>query len=211
LYSLETRLPFIYTLSSAVDPHFFSIVPSQNPSCALMVGRLVPYKGFDVGIKAAGRLYRKGLIKALNIAGTGPEEHALRKTARDEDFPVNFHGHVGKNTVGQLFTSAAVLLCPSRTDRGQAEGTPTIILEAWAAGVPVVACASGGIPHLVRDGVNAVLTPENDVELLAVGAERALKDRASLVRHARERVSGQTWEQLATRVLDAYREQGVQL
>ena len=211
LLALEIRLPPIYTLSSAVDPQFFALAINDNPTHALMIGRLVRYKGFDIGIRAASSLYKRGLITGIDIAGGGPEETALRRVAEAEQVPVRFHGHIGKDDVARLLSNSAVLLCPSKTVPGQAEGSPTAILEAWAARVPVVASGSGGIPHLIQNGVNGVLVPEGDVERLAAGAQQAMELRSSLTKEGRARINGHTWQRLAALILDAYRERGAKL
>ena len=59
---------------------------------------------------------------------------------------------------------------------GDQEGTPTVIMEAMAVGLPVIATRHAGIPEVVRDGVNGLLVPEWDVEQLAARV-------ASLVAH----------------------------
>src|SRR5262249_1022915 len=70
-----------------------------------------------------------------------------------------------------------------------AESSTRVILEAFAAGVPVLASATGGIPEIVCDGVNGLLTPPRDIERLAEGMSAALtappERLASLARAAR--------------------------
>lgn len=208
LQSVIRDLPPVYVFSSAVDPGLFEIIPADRPSRLLMVGRLVPFKGFDVGIKAAAVLYRRGVISGVDIAGDGPEAGRLRTLALAEKLSVTFHGHVGKPVLGELLRHAAVLLCPSRTLPGQAEGTPTVILEAWATGVPVVASASGGITALIEHGADGFLVPEGDASALAEGTLIALSRKNALSRNGRRRVAGYTWKHLACQVMEVYREHG---
>lgn len=96
----------------------------------LMAGRLVPQK--DVGLAIAAfrdaLAFRPGL--SLEIVGDGPERPRLEAIARG--LPVRFHGHV--QDLAPHFASADSLLLTSRF-----EGTPSVVIEALAAGVPVVA------------------------------------------------------------------------
>jgi glycosyltransferase involved in cell wall biosynthesis len=117
----------------------------------LAAGRLTPEKGFaDVvdACRAAGL--------PLVVAGDGPELGALRARGRD----VTFAGHVGPAELAALRAGAAVAVVPSR----YAEILPLAALEAMAAGLPVVAAASGGLAEAVPpEG----LYPPGDVAALA--------------------------------------------
>ena len=62
---------------------------------------------------------------------------------------------------------ADIFVAPSIHDRGNVDGLPTVILEAMAAGKPIVASRVGGIPLVVKEGVNGFLVNENDVPALA--------------------------------------------
>jgi glycosyltransferase involved in cell wall biosynthesis len=208
LNSLQLVLPPIYTLSSGVDLDFFDIAAEQTATRALMIGRLVPVKGFDIGIRAAAALYREGVITGVDIVGEGPEDAALRELALSQRLPVQFHGYLSKSALARVCHTAGLLVCPSRTLPGHAEATPTVILEAWAAGIPVVASTSGGIPQLIKDGVDGILAPEENVDALVAAAKKAIGLRALLTKAARDRVRGCTWGELANRILEVYRERG---
>ena len=71
------------------------------------------------------------------------------------------------------------------------EGSPNVLLEAMAFGVPVVATRAGGIPEIVNDGETALLVPAQDPGAMAVAIDRLLSDQATaltLARHARRKV-----------------------
>jgi glycosyltransferase involved in cell wall biosynthesis len=110
---------------------------------ALAAGRLTEEKGFDTAI-AAARAARVPLV----IAGSGPDEGRLRELAAGAD--VRFAGRVRQDELAELRRRAAVALAPSRWE----EPCPYSVLEALAAGVPVLASDRGGLPELVgKDSV----------------------------------------------------------
>ena len=113
---------------------------------------LSPEKGIDVAIRAVGDI--DGAV--LDIAGTGPDEAALRRLA-DTVAPgrVRFHGLVDKAEVQRLMLAAAVVVVPSRWYENQ----PMVVLEALARGVPVVGSALGGMPELIEPGATGDLVP----------------------------------------------------
>ncbi len=145
-------------------PHFIETrdipVKTAPGSGVLVAGRLSPEKGIDVAIRAVGEL--DGAM--LDLAGTGPDEEALRRLA-DAVAPgrVRFHGLVDKAEVQRLMLAAAVVVVPSRWYENQ----PMVVLEALARGTPVVGSALGGMPELIEPGVTGELVPENDPHALA--------------------------------------------
>lgn len=113
---------------------------------ALVSGRLVEEKGFDIAI-AAARLAGVPLV----VAGDGPDGERLRGLAVGGE--VRFDGRVPETELAQLRARAAVVLAPSRWE----EPCPYAVLDALAAGVPVLASDRGGLPELV--GRDRVLPP----------------------------------------------------
>jgi glycosyltransferase involved in cell wall biosynthesis len=105
---------------------------------ALAVGRLTEEKGFDTAIAAA-----RAAGVPLVIAGAGPDEARLRSLADGGD--VRFAGRLAPEELARLRGRAAVALAPSRWE----EPCPYSVLEAMAAGVPVLASARGGLPEMV--------------------------------------------------------------
>jgi glycosyltransferase involved in cell wall biosynthesis len=107
---------------------------------ALAAGRLTEEKGFDTAI-AAARTARVPLV----IAGAGPDESRLRALAEGAD--VRFAGRLEPSDLAGLRRQAAVVLAPSRWE----EPCPYSVLEALAAGVPVLASDRGGLPAMVGE------------------------------------------------------------
>ncbi len=115
---------------------------------ALVAGRLVEEKGYDTAIRAASAA-RVPLV----IAGEGPDEPRLRRIATGSE--VRFTGLLSPAALAEIRIEAAVVLVPSRCE----EACPYAVLDAHAAGIPVLASNRGGLPELVRE--HAALDPEN--------------------------------------------------
>jgi len=109
---------------------------------ALAAGRLTEEKGFDTAIAAA-----REAGAPLVIAGAGPDEPRLRELASATGADVRFAGRLEPSALAQLRRRAAVVLAPSRWE----EPCPYSVLEALAAGVPVLASDRGGLPELVGE------------------------------------------------------------
>ena len=134
----------------------------------LGVGRLHSQKDFPLFLRAAGRLPRGTRIC---LAGTGPEEVALRALARSLALDVEFLGHVSDTRA--LYASASVLLMTSRF-----EGTPLTVLEAMAARLPIVAPQLDGIGEILTSGENALLVDGREPAAFTDAVSRLLSDAA---------------------------------
>jgi glycosyltransferase involved in cell wall biosynthesis len=154
----------------------------------LCVGRLSSEKG-QADLLAALRLLRRDrpqLAFKLILVGDGIERPTLERAAAAPDLAssVIFAGHA--SNVWPYYSLADVLALPSHS-----EGSPNALLEAMAAGVPIVACRVGGVPETVEDGSSALLVPPSDPAAMASALARVLEDSAlsaRLVRNASERL-----------------------
>jgi glycosyltransferase involved in cell wall biosynthesis len=137
----------------------------------LAVGRLAPEKGFDLLLEALATVRERFPSADLIIAGSGREEAALKSQCRSlglED-AVRFAGHV--DCPYAFFPGATLFVLSSRY-----EGMPNALLEAAAAGLPVVALpASGGVANLLRERPGTWLAPEISSEALAAALLAALE------------------------------------
>jgi glycosyltransferase involved in cell wall biosynthesis len=167
---------------------------APGPFRVLMVGRFVEKKGFEYGIEAFGRALSRGLDARLRIAGDGPLRPVYERLLGELGLGdrVEFLGVLRHDEVLEAMREADVLLLPSVTARnGDREGNPTVLKEACALGLPVVATRHAGIPEAVEDGVSALLVPERDAAALADRLALLLGDaelRARLGGAARERM-----------------------
>ena len=141
----------------------------------LYLGRLSVEKGVDTVLRALP----PGM--ELLVAGEGPERAQLERLAPEG---VTFLGEVEPARVPDLLRRARALVVPSRCYEGQ----PRAVLEAFAAGVPVVASRIGGLPELVVDGVNGVLVDSDSRSAwgaaLEVVADEAFSRRLGDVAYA---------------------------
>jgi glycosyltransferase involved in cell wall biosynthesis len=145
----------------------------ERPALVLFLGKLEARKGvFDL-IDAVAAVRAAVPDLRLVCAGEGERaavlRHAERRGIADA---VKFTGWVGPSGKRVLLHSAAVLALPSYS-----EGMPMGLLEAMAAGVPVVASAVGGVPEVVADGVTGLLVAPGDVATLSRSLRRLLLDR----------------------------------
>lgn len=141
----------------AVDTKRFSsnLKPqiSNMPRSGFIIwGRHVPYKRFDLAIKACNELGLK-----LTVSGTGPETSKLKKIAGPT---INFVGRASDEELLRLAHSSEAFIFPGEEDFGIAP------VEALAAGLPVVAYKGGGALDYVKDGETGILFEEQSVESL---------------------------------------------
>lgn len=136
----------------------------------LSVGRLVPFKGHAQALRAFARFVRDSPVSRYLIAGDGPEKEPLQQLARNLGIQ-NLVTFLGSQTISQvkaLLAKADIFLFPSITaDNGSQEGQGIALLEAQAAGLPVIACDTGGISENLAPNVSAFLVPENDLDAMA--------------------------------------------
>jgi glycosyltransferase involved in cell wall biosynthesis len=131
---------------------------------------LVEKKGIDTAISALAELNKCGVRAHLTIAGDGPDRGRLEKMAADLNCrdQITWLGAVCNSRVFALLGEADLFALPSRQDsNGDRDGIPVVLMEAMAAGIPVVAGDLPAIRELVEDGVTGFLVEENQPGALA--------------------------------------------
>jgi hypothetical protein len=167
----------------------------------LTPARLDAQKGHRVLFEAIPRVPDATFL----LAGEGPEREPLEALAAQLGIGerVRFLGR--REDVPQLLAACDVFALPSLY-----EGSSLAVLEAMAAGIPIVSSAIGGTDELIEDGRGGLLVAPGDAEGLATALQRVIGDpalRESLAGNARERVeAGLTREQMAARVSGVYHE-----
>lgn len=161
---------------------------AERPVDVVAVGRLVEKKGFDVLISACAIARDRGTPLTCRIVGTGEQEHRLREMVQDAGVTdqVELVGALPQDRVRREIRGAATMAAPCVVGRdGNADGLPTVILEAMALGTPVVSTPVTGIPEAVIDGHTGLLVGEHDAASLADALLRLRDDAAQRVRLAR--------------------------
>jgi glycosyltransferase involved in cell wall biosynthesis len=146
--------------------------PLPERPAAVFVGMLEPYKNVD-GLAEVWRRVARRLPEArLVLVGDGSRRAVVEELLADEPGSVEWHPALPPDEVARKVDEATVLVLPSRS-----EGLGRVIIEAFARGRGVVASDVGGIPDLLRGGVEGLLVDPNDLEGIADALVRVLSDR----------------------------------
>lgn len=148
--------------------------PDGRRVVLLYCGRLVEKKGILYALEAFARLADRWKNLEFRVVGGGPLRPALERAVRRMNLQdrVALRGAVPHAEALKEMQNAHLFLLPSLTaPDGDMEGTPTVLLEAQASGLPVVSTFHADIPEVVLDGETGFLVPERD--------SRALTDRLS--------------------------------
>ncbi|MGH9735286.1 MAG: glycosyltransferase [Candidatus Acidiferrales bacterium] len=172
----------------------------------LSVGRLSREKGQAELIKALANLRNQNAERKLRllVVGDGPDLRRLERLASASGVAdcVSFVGH--QFDVAPYYTLADVMVLPSST-----EGSPNALLEAMAAGLPIVATAVGGVPEIVSDRNSALLVPKEDPAALSSAIARVLDSdvlRQQLSQAARNTASAYTPQAYCDFMFSLYRD-----
>jgi L-malate glycosyltransferase len=189
----------LHVIPNGVDMPVAVANVAAQPAEGLMVANLIDYKGHRDLIEALSQLPNPPVVR---LVGDGRERRALTAlvSARGLAHAVTFEGAIPR--ARELFARAQFGVLASHE-----EGMPNAILEAMSYGVPVIATAVGGVPELVRDGVDGLLVPSNSPAQLAAAIARLAGDaalRLNLGASARSRAREFSWTRCVTAHEDLY-------
>ncbi|CAA9351548.1 MAG: Glycosyl transferase, group 1 [uncultured Nocardioidaceae bacterium] len=196
----------VHVLPSGFDPALFERptgdrFPGVPHPRVGYVGRLAEQKRPDLLVQAFGDIR---VPASLVVVGDGPlrpqVEAAVRRSPVRER--ITLEGFVPHEQVPAVLRSLDLLVLPSVY-----EEMGSVLAEAMACGLPVVASDVGGIPDVVRDGETGILVPPGDVTALGKALDSVLEDdelRERLGQEARQQSVRYSWPGLAARVADLY-------
>jgi D-inositol-3-phosphate glycosyltransferase len=227
LYQSDTTK--ITIIPPGVDLSRFYPIPADEakevigvPPCdrmLLYVGRIEPLKGIDTLIEALAYMRHDlgfdeftfcltvvGGDPDLDSEDMRPEMSRLKDMCRNYglDDLVTFIGKRDQDTLPYYYSAAEAVVVPSHY-----ESFGMVALEAMACGRPVVASQVGGLAYLVQDSVTGYTVPTSDVQALADRLLKLLKDpdlRDRLGRQAAQVASDFSWDNIANKILNLYRE-----
>jgi glycosyltransferase involved in cell wall biosynthesis len=168
-------------------------------------GRLVEKKGLRYLIDAMTRDPLRTTNASLAVIGDGPLRRVLERQARDAGLGnrIRFLGPLPHSELARALASADVFCAPSVVEAsGDREGLPTVICEASASGIPVVATRVSGIPEVVVDGTTGRLVAERDPAALSVAVAGLVADpdeRSRMGQAARRHIEAFAWTESARR------------
>lgn len=203
------------TIRSCIDPARFSAtgpadklhreyqLPPQQPIVA-NVSALAPHKDYFTFIDTVAELVEQDVPAAFMAIGEGELRTELEDYARTIGLADRLYFTGFRKDVAAILPELAVLLITSRT-----EGLGSVILEAFAAGVPVVGTIAGGIPELVKHEQSGLLAPVGDATTLAAQVRRVLEEPGLANRlrvGGRKVVAELSCRKVAERTLAVYRQ-----
>ncbi len=173
----------------------------------LSTRNLEPYYRVDTVIEAFALLHRRYPEATLTVAGVGSEEAPLRRLAASlAPDAIRFVGRVEPEAVPELYDGSDILVNASVLDN-----QPVSVLEAFAAGLPVVSTPSGDLANMIRDGETGRIVPPRDPQAMADAVASLLEDPArarAMARRARLEAEKHTWPSVREQWLAAYLETG---
>jgi glycosyltransferase involved in cell wall biosynthesis len=157
--------------------------------CVVTCGRLEPYKGHHVLLRAIAEMTR---TTRCIVVGEGPQRARLEQLVRDLGIAdrVEFTGPVPQNRLTEIYAHADIFVLASviLERSGKRDVIPNVLAEAMAMQVPVVATSIAGVPELITDGIHGRLVRPNDARALAAVLDELLGDEAQRDRLARAAV-----------------------
>lgn len=181
---LRTRFPAsaakVHRIYNGLDlSRFHPTDPGSGTPAIVSIGRLIEKKGFADLISACALLTsrRRGFL--CEIIGEGPLEGTLRAQIAGAGLEacVRLAGPQTQAQVAMRLAHATIFALPcTREAGGGMDNLPTVIMEAMAAGLPVISTSLGGIPEMVEHDVNGELVPERDPPAICAAIERLISD-----------------------------------
>ncbi len=213
--TLEKRCPHVFVSYNGVDAQRFAphheyrnqvrrqLRIGEDEIVILLAGVMTRQKGMQLGIEAFGRLAGRFPALRLLVVGSGPDEESLHALGAGSPHGarLNFVGGIPHHEMPRYFNAADIFVHPSL----RVEGLPTVIAEAMASSLPVVATDTGGTKTAIVDGRTGILVPKGNIERLTAAIETLVTDSSLAARLAaagRERAQKRfAWPEIVDRLL----------
>jgi L-malate glycosyltransferase len=199
-----------FGLSASAVPNIADLSQFRYRERAPLRPHLVCTRGFstyysvDVVVRAFAEVKKEYPEAQLDLVGNGPLEGDIRKLVADLHLAgVNFTGVASRQEIGKYYDQADIFINASWLDN-----MPLSIIEAFAAGTPVVTTSPECMPYLVQHERTGLLSPVGDEKALAASVIRLLRDpalAASLAQNAHHESRNYTWEAVREQWLNTYR------
>ncbi len=177
----------------------------EDEKMVVFVGTLRPIKGLKYLIKAMNIITRQDTGVKLMLVGDGEERQDLQELVNELDLgnQVIFGGRVPNEKVSEYMVASDIFVLPSLS-----EGFPNVVLEAMAAGLPVVASKVGGLPEIIKDGKNGFLVEPKNPEQIAEKVMLLLRDeelRKRVSRNNKEKAKHYSWDSVVEKLEEIYK------
>jgi glycosyltransferase involved in cell wall biosynthesis len=199
-----------FGLPAAVVPNLVDLSQFRYRERTPLRPHLVCTRGFsayysvDVVVRAFAKVKREYPEAQLDLVGGGPLEADVRKLVANLNLTgVNFTGIASRQEIGEFYEQADIFINASWLDN-----MPVSVIEAFAAGTPVVTTSPECMPYLVEHERTGLLSPVGDEKALAANVIRLLRDPAlasSLAQNALAEAQRYTWENVREQWLQIYR------
>jgi len=144
--------------------------PGAGPVRLLSVGRLIEKKGFAFLVEACRLLHSSGIDFVCEIVGEGPERGRLEELIQAYQLSdkIRLTGSMPQTEIVDLLARSSIFVFPAIHDSsGDSDNLPTVLIEALASNLPVIATEIAGIPEIVQQNENGILVQEKDAAQLA--------------------------------------------
>ena len=199
-----------FGLPASAVPNIVDLAQFRYRERTSLRPRLVCTRGFsayysvDIVVRAFAEVKNKYPEAQLDLVGGGPLEGDVRKLVADLNLSgVNFAGVASRQVIGKYYEQADIFFNASWLDN-----MPLSIIEAFAAGTPVVTTSPECMPYLVEHERTGLLSPVGDADALAANVIRLLRDpalAARLAQNAYKESQDYTWEAVREQWVNTYR------
>ncbi|HFE48868.1 MAG TPA: colanic acid biosynthesis glycosyltransferase WcaL [Chromatiaceae bacterium] len=175
----------VHTIYHGLDVDRFRPDPgardAETPVRILAVGRYVEKKGFHILLEACEQLRRKGVAFHCHLVGEHGDQYARLQTLVERlglGGQVTLDGARTHEALLPIYQRSHIFALPCQVlENGDRDGIPNVLMEAMACGLAVVSTPISGIPELVTDGEDGLLTPQKNSTALCNALERLIRDR----------------------------------